>query len=51
MSTSNGAWLFNQVKIGDPITVVGTSRTLERANGWTDWNVSFEEFKKGSALA
>lgn len=51
MSTSNGAWLFGQVKVGDPITVVGTGRALDRGNGWTDWNISFDEFKKGSALS
>jgi lipoprotein-anchoring transpeptidase ErfK/SrfK len=50
MSTSNAAWLFNQVKIGDPVVVTGTGRSLERGNGWTDWNVSFDEFKKYSAL-
>ncbi len=50
MSTANAEWLFAQVKIGDPVTVTGTGRSLERGNGWTDWNVSFDEFKKYSAL-
>ena len=50
MSTANAAWLFNQAKVGDPVVVTGTGRALERGNGWTDWNISFEAFKKGSAL-
>lgn len=50
VSTSNGAWLFSNCKIGDLINVTGTSRTLEKGNGWTDWNISYEEFAKGSAL-
>jgi lipoprotein-anchoring transpeptidase ErfK/SrfK len=51
MSTANAQWLFNQAKVGDPITVTGTGRALDRGNGWTDWNISFEEFVKGSALS
>ena len=41
----------DQAKVGDPITVTGTGRALDRGNGWTDWNISFEEFVKGSALS
>ncbi|MBK8468857.1 MAG: L,D-transpeptidase family protein [Actinomycetales bacterium] len=51
MSTANASWLFKQAKVGDPIVVSGTPRSLERGNGYTDWNISFEEFKKGSALS
>ena len=51
MSTSNAQWLYNEVKVGDPLVVSGTNRGLERGNGWTDWNISFEEFKSFSALA
>ncbi len=50
MSTANAGWLFNQAKVGDPIVVTGTGRPLDRGNGWTDWDISFEEFAKGSAL-
>ena len=50
MSTGNAAWLFGQAKVGDPIIVTGTARGLEKGNGWTDWDISYEEFKKGSAL-
>ena len=50
MSTANGAWLFSNCKVGDLINVTGTTRGLEKGNGWTDWNVSYDEFRKDSAL-
>ncbi len=51
VSPANASWLFNQVKVGDPIESVNSGRRLERGNGWTDWDISFEEFVKFSALA
>lgn len=50
VSTANGSWLFSNCKVGDMINVTGTSRGLEKGNGWTDWNIAYEEFAKGSAL-
>jgi lipoprotein-anchoring transpeptidase ErfK/SrfK len=50
MSTGNASWLFGQVLIGDPVVTTGTSRGLERGNGYSDWNVSYKEYAKGSAL-
>ncbi|MEU6020661.1 Ig-like domain-containing protein [Micromonospora sp. NPDC047134] len=50
VSMANGAWLFNNTRVGDPIVVKGTERKLQLGNGWTDWNVSWEEYVKGSAL-
>lgn len=50
VSMANGAWLFNNTRIGDPIRVVGTGRKLQNGNGWTDWNLSWEEYVEGSAL-
>ncbi|MBQ1027963.1 Ig-like domain-containing protein [Micromonospora sp. C95] len=50
VSMANGAWLFKNTKVGDPIVVKGTERKLQLGNGWTDWNVSWEEYVKGSAL-
>jgi lipoprotein-anchoring transpeptidase ErfK/SrfK len=51
MSMSNAIWLFNQTHIGDVIRVVGSPRTLEPGNGYTDWNVSWDKWLQGSALA
>ncbi|HLV58921.1 MAG TPA: Ig-like domain-containing protein [Natronosporangium sp.] len=50
LSTDNARWLFERAKIGDPVIVKGTERRLEHGNGWTAWNVSWEEFVAASAL-
>jgi lipoprotein-anchoring transpeptidase ErfK/SrfK len=50
VSEANGAWLFSQTRIGDPITVKGTERPLKDGNGWTDWSLSWDEYIKGSAI-
>ncbi|WP_229399659.1 L,D-transpeptidase [Micromonospora okii] len=50
VSMKNGAWLFDNTRIGDPIVVKGTERKLANGNGWTDWNMSWDEYVKGSAL-
>ena len=51
MSTGDAAWLFNRTLIGDPVITTGTSRGMEYGNGWSDWNMSYAKYKKGSALA
>lgn len=51
MSRDNAEWLFNLTNNwGDPVVVKGTSRQVELGNGWTDWNLSFDEYRQGSAL-
>ncbi len=50
VSMKNGAWLFSRTMMGDPITVKGTEEKLKNGNGWTDWNMSWDEYKKGSAI-
>ncbi|HEX5595946.1 MAG TPA: Ig-like domain-containing protein [Micromonosporaceae bacterium] len=50
LSPANAKWLFEQTRVGDPVTVKGTLRKLQNGNGWTDWNMSWEEYIKGSAL-
>ncbi|MEU4694238.1 Ig-like domain-containing protein [Actinoplanes sp. NPDC023714] len=50
VSPSNARWLFDKTLVGDPVTVRGTEDKLDYGNGWTPWNVSWEEFSKGSAL-
>ncbi|MEU6204889.1 Ig-like domain-containing protein [Micromonospora musae] len=50
VSMAMGAWLFTNTRIGDPITVKGTERKLQNGNGWTDWNMSWSEYVKGSAV-
>ncbi len=50
MSTKNAAWLFHLTHRGDPVVVTGTHRGMEPGNGWTDWDESYSQYKKGSAL-
>jgi len=50
MSMENAAWLFSLTKVGDPITVKGTERTIQKGNGWTDWSMTWDEYVKGAAL-
>lgn len=51
MSVANSRWLIEQTLIGDPVVTTGSNRGMEPGNGWTDWNASFKEYKKGSAFA
>jgi lipoprotein-anchoring transpeptidase ErfK/SrfK len=50
VSEADGAWLFGQTSIGDPITVMNTEQPLKNGNGWTDWNMTWDEYVKDSAI-
>ena len=50
MSTSNAIWLYNKVRAGDPVITTGSSKELYQGNGYTEWNISYSQFKKGSAI-
>jgi lipoprotein-anchoring transpeptidase ErfK/SrfK len=50
VSSANADWLMKTTRIGDLVTIKGTEVQLEQGNGWTAWNVSWDEFIKGSAL-
>lgn len=50
MSTEAAGWLYRQSKRGDVVRYTGSPRRLEPANGWTDWNVPWNEWVQGSAL-
>jgi lipoprotein-anchoring transpeptidase ErfK/SrfK len=50
MSTANADWLYNNTLVGDPVEYTGTNRMMTLTNGYGDWNVSFDEYQKGSAL-
>ncbi len=50
VSMDNAKWLWSITKVGDPVTVKGTTRSLQPGNGWTDWNMSWSEYVKGSAI-
>jgi lipoprotein-anchoring transpeptidase ErfK/SrfK len=50
MSTENAAWLYAMSIRGDVVEYVGTDRPMTFSNGWGDWNLSFADYKAGSAL-
>ncbi|MFI9525909.1 L,D-transpeptidase [Micromonospora rosaria] len=50
VSTTAADWLMGVTQVGDLITVKGTEVDLEPGNGWTAWNVSWDEYVRGSAL-
>jgi lipoprotein-anchoring transpeptidase ErfK/SrfK len=51
MSTSNADWLFHMSLRGDVVDYTGTDRQMEPTNGYGDWNIPWQEYKQGSALA
>ncbi|MGH3679028.1 MAG: Ig-like domain-containing protein [Natronosporangium sp.] len=50
LAPDDAQWLFKRIKVGDPVTVEGTERELAQGNGWTAWDMSWEDFVAGSAL-
>ena len=50
MSPANAEWLFGQMKKGDPVEYTGSPRPMEQGNGWTDWNISWDDWIARSAL-
>ncbi len=50
MSNADAGWLIRQTLIGDPVITTGSSKGMEDGNGYSDWNLSFAQYKKGSAL-
>ena len=49
-SPGNASWFYEQTLKGDPIEVVGTEAHVQKGNGWTDWELTWEKYKAGSAL-
>jgi lipoprotein-anchoring transpeptidase ErfK/SrfK len=50
MSDANAKWLFGLSSVGDPVVTKGTERVLKDGNGWTHWNMTWDEYVQGSAL-
>jgi lipoprotein-anchoring transpeptidase ErfK/SrfK len=50
MSTSNADWLYHMSRRGDVVVTTGTDRGMTLTNGYGDWNESFADYAKGSAL-
>jgi len=50
MSTSDAKWFYDQVRLGDPVTVVNSVDTVATNNGYGGWNVGWATWQQGSAL-
>ncbi len=50
VSTEGGKWIYDWVRVGDPVVIKGTEERLPTGDGWTAWNLSWEDFRAGSAL-
>lgn len=50
LSTENAGWVYGLARIGDIVETTGTDRKMEWDNGFGDWNLSWAEYAKGSAL-
>jgi len=50
LSMADAKWLFDQSKRGDVMKFVNSPRSLEDHNGWTDWNLSWDDWQDGSSL-
>ncbi|KQS66310.1 Ig-like domain-containing protein [Modestobacter sp. Leaf380] len=51
VSTANAGWFYDNFGRGDVVQVAGAGGTLEETDGFGDWNVGWEEWVAGSALA
>ncbi|MEI2819259.1 MAG: L,D-transpeptidase [Marmoricola sp.] len=50
MSTSNAGWFYSVTQPGDVVEYTGTNRPMTLTNGYGDWNLSWDDWVKGSAL-
>ncbi|HLV71154.1 MAG TPA: Ig-like domain-containing protein [Vulgatibacteraceae bacterium] len=50
ISPANARWYYDIMQRGDIIELTGTDRQVEWDNGWGYWQLSFDEWRKGSAL-
>jgi lipoprotein-anchoring transpeptidase ErfK/SrfK len=50
LSNGNAEWIYEHSRIGDPLTIEGTGTHLSPGDGWTVWDISWDEYLKGSAL-
>ncbi|MCH7232473.1 Ig-like domain-containing protein [Glycomyces sp. L485] len=50
VSDDMGEWLFNFVRWGDPVLVKNTGRSLPQGDGFTTWDLDWEQVLAGSYL-
>jgi lipoprotein-anchoring transpeptidase ErfK/SrfK len=48
MSDANAKWMYDHSQIGDVVVYHGSKRPLEPGNGYTAWNMSFDDWASGT---
>ncbi|GAA4893284.1 L,D-transpeptidase [Stackebrandtia albiflava] len=51
VSAGNAEWIFDFARVGDPVIITGTEAELPYGDGFTAFDLSWEEFREGSYLA
>jgi lipoprotein-anchoring transpeptidase ErfK/SrfK len=51
VSDADAEWLFGLTLLGDPVIVTGTEERVQWGNGWTDWEVDFDEYVRRGGTA
>jgi lipoprotein-anchoring transpeptidase ErfK/SrfK len=51
MSTENAGWLYAMSRRGDVVEYTGSDKPMTLDNGYGDWNASFAQYRKASALS
>jgi lipoprotein-anchoring transpeptidase ErfK/SrfK len=51
LSPANAKWYYDIMQRGDVIKLTGSDREVEYDNGWSYWQLPFDQWKKGSALS
>ncbi|GAA1920715.1 L,D-transpeptidase [Nocardioides hwasunensis] len=51
MSLADAQWLYDRTSRGDVVEVSGSERQMTLDNGYGDWNLSPQAWRKGSALS
>lgn len=44
LSEADARWMFDHSRIGDVVRYLGTDRKLEPGNGWTVWNMTYDQW-------
>lgn len=50
LSTANAYTLYEETQIGDPVEFTGSNRTMEFGNGWSEWNLTWDQWREHSAV-
>ncbi|MFD0689273.1 L,D-transpeptidase [Actinomadura fibrosa] len=51
VSPSDASWFYDIAQRGDVIDLTGSDREVEWDNGWSYWQLPFDQWKRGSALS